>query len=221
MKKVILIAAIFIWATARLCAQQTDIREKLVLKFAPFSLLDPNRSVIQFGLEYKPLEWLGLQADYGYKFTPLQIFAWNSAKENHKYFTLRAETRFYFKPVDVFKFYLATEAFYIPQTYRLYNATVIRDTVEMQYDYSDINRSAIGGTLKAGATVNLGKRFMVDVYAGLGIRQRSIKHHTHIETPLPDYLFREWTSPVELHEGTKTLPHISLGAKIAYVLMKN
>jgi hypothetical protein len=62
---------------------------------------------------------------------------------------------------------------------------------------------------------------MIDVYAGLGIRQRSIKHHTHIETPLPDYLFREWTSPVELHEGTKTLPHISLGAKIAYVLMKN
>ncbi|RYD83467.1 MAG: hypothetical protein EOP53_00780 [Sphingobacteriales bacterium] len=192
---------------------------KLIIKFAPLALFDPNRSVIQSGLEYKPLQWLGLQLDYGLKFTPLQALAWTNGRENFRYYTLRAETRFYIYNLDETNFYLATEAFYLPHKYRLYDQFVERNGVEYRYDYADIEMKIIGGAIKTGFVVPVISKLNVDLYFGFGLRQRNIKHKTHEEVALQQPKFYEFFEPIELHEGAKTVPHISLGVKISYVLL--
>ncbi|HLK97170.1 MAG TPA: hypothetical protein VK364_05325, partial [Hymenobacter sp.] len=108
--------------------------ERLLVKLAPLTLFDPSTSALMLGLEYRPIPRLGLELDYGFRFTGLQPFYWNRDKENLRYQKIKAEVRYYIPRDEKTQWYVAGEAFYVPQEYDLKKGNFYRGGEFRAYD---------------------------------------------------------------------------------------
>ncbi len=197
--------------------------DKFIFKLAPLSLIDPFTPCIQLGLEFKPTSRLGLQMEYGYSFEPLARLVYKKntwSERQEKYYKLRAEVRYYFIANYTLQPYIALESFWIPHTYRKHNNWFVRGNQEYQYDYADIRKNVWGGCAKVGMQRLLSRRWILDVYTGLGARRVAIRY-----TPYNEHLpaFRLWEeafTPGDRYEGVVGRLHLSLGFRIGYVLVK-
>lgn len=152
--------------------------ERLLIKTSPLTLLDPSTSVLMLGLEFRPVPRIGLELDYGFKFTPLQLFYWNQNKANIRYQKFKLEGRYYIPRSERQQWYVAAEAFYVPQSYDLKSGTYERGDERRAYDQAHIEREVRGAALKAGMMQRLGQRFWLDMALGLGVRQREVRYQT-------------------------------------------
>jgi hypothetical protein len=133
------------------------------------------------GLEFRPLPRLGLEFDYGFRFTPLQLFYWNRGKQNIRYQKFKAEVRYYLPRGENKQWYLAAEGFYVPQSYDLQQGNYESKGEWRAYDRAHIEREVRGAALKAGLMRRLGQRFWLDAALGLGLRWREVRYETQNE----------------------------------------
>jgi hypothetical protein len=117
------------------------------------------------GLEYRPIPRLGLELNYGFRFTGLQPFYWNRDKENLRYQKIKAEVRYYIPRDEKTQWYVAGEAFYVPQEYDLKKGNFYRGGEFRAYDRAHIEREVRGAALKAGLIRRLGRKPWVWAYA--------------------------------------------------------
>lgn len=155
--------------------------DRLLLKLAPLTLLDPSTSALMLGLEFRPVPRVGLELDYGFQFRPLQLFDWNLNKTNLRYHKFKLEGRYYIPRTKRKQWYLAAEAFYVPQSYTVGRGTYQRGDEQRAYDQAHIEREVGGGALKAGQMRRLGQRFWLDMALGLGVRAREVRYETQNE----------------------------------------
>lgn len=194
----------------------------LVAKFSPLTLIDPNTAAIQFGLEYRFLPQVSLQAEYGLGTPKLAPLSFNDDKvmDSYKYHKFRTELRYY----PTLKrardpYYFAAEVFYIPERYSRENGRVN----DFLFDKASVKRDIWGGCVKYGMQYTIWKRLMVDCFVGIGVR--------NVFTAYTDtYALRPYSAPnpelVPANDetvykdivGDRWVPHFALGAKIGWAI---
>ncbi|WP_170934809.1 DUF3575 domain-containing protein [Hymenobacter gelipurpurascens] len=196
--------------------------ERLLLKLAPLTLFDPNTSALLLGVEFRPVPRVGLELDYGFRFTPLRVFNWNIKKENMRYQKFKAEGRFYFPRTEQKQWYIAAEGFYVPEEYDLRNSNFYRNGEFRAYEQAHIEKTIEGGALKAGMMRRLGQRFWLDAALGLGFRRIETVYTTQNERA-GDYLYdapeQNFLSKTP-DPGVKKTVHPALALRVAYSILK-
>lgn len=196
--------------------------ERLLLKLAPLTLLDPSTSALMLGLEFRPVPRLGIEVDYGFRFRPVQLLDWNQNKENLRYQKFKLESRYYIPRTERTQWYVAAEVFYVPQRYDLQRGTYERGDERRAYDRAHIEREVRGAALKAGQIRRLGQRFWLDMALGLGVRQREVRYETQNERtadPLFDAPNQNFLAATP-DPGRRTRPAPAAALRLGYTLLK-
>lgn len=197
-------------------------QERLLLKLAPLTLFDPNTSALLLGLEFRPLPRVGLELDYGFRFTPLQVFNWNIKKQNMRYQKFKAEGRFYFPRTEQKQWYVAAEGFYVPSEYDLGAGNFYRNGEFRAYERAHVEKTVQGGALKFGLMRRLGQRFWLDAAVGMGVRRIETAYTTQNERP-GDYLYdapeQNFLSKTP-DPGINQKVHPAMALRVAYTLLK-
>ncbi len=164
-----------------------DGRHRHLLKFTPMKLAGLANPSFELGYEHKTGKRYSTQLMAGY-LLPNSIFDMSSTVlPEAKGFTLSAEERFYFKKPAPFGPYLALEFHYLKSRYKdVWNfgvANIFADTLHGYNNYADtfgVRKQTFSYSFKIGYQY-IKDRFSVDVFAGLGLRYKMIKHTDRIK----------------------------------------
>lgn len=188
-----------------------------ILKFSPFSLIDPIPS-IQFAYEWQFKDRMSFQHEAGYITEILE----QKNLRNVRGLRLRNEFRYYIDQLGegLEGTYFAPEFLFIHMR-NVRNASFGMDCTDIYdcnyYQYLDytVQKQVYALHLKAGYQEQFLNRFVYDIYAGLGFRHVWVK-----ETDKPDSFSWDDSDWFEFRkrEGNYNLPSVSLGFKIGYVL---
>ncbi|WP_017731527.1 DUF3575 domain-containing protein [Nafulsella turpanensis] len=186
-----------------------------ILKFSPFSLMDPLTS-IQFALEHPLNSRISLQHELGY----IIPSAYESENKNDRGWRIRNEIRFYFNPAGYPEGggYLAPEFLFIHSRFErneMFGRDCSGDFNCAYYQYMDytMQKQVYALHLKIGYQFVI-ERFAIDLYSGLGYRHVKVKSFNKPPNG-PEYwdLFY-----FQKDDGFYDLPSMSLGMKIGYFL---
>lgn len=216
-----ILAGAILWCccgTAVVLGQQKHaIKEMLLPKIAPLTLFDPYTPGLSVGLEFQPIDQLGLQFEYNLPFEALAFFNYNEGKRDHTTRRMRGELRYY--PGKQFSnkaHYLALEGFAVTENYYRENSTLFRNGALYNFVRSDIERQVRGFALKGGYQFVVNYHLMIDVFGGLGMRQVQITHQTSELFPTPLLFDERWGG--DQREGTFYRPHLALGVRLGWSL---
>ncbi|QMU30800.1 hypothetical protein [Adhaeribacter radiodurans] len=228
MKKIFYLICLTLLLISQLVSAQEKKNIGLQFRVSPLSLLDPRAATVQLGIQANVKNRFGFSVDYGLPFKKLteQIYTNPDLQfEQHKYHRIRAEIKYFMPPSwikagEKSRPYFSGEGFFGPEKYRKKDDWLLRDNEAYHYEYSDITRKMRGACLKVGLEYAIGRRVLLDVFIGPGLRQIKIDHHTfgeelrEYDAPVDFYI-----EPVDKREGTFTRIHLGLGFKIGFVII--
>lgn len=192
-------------------------QEMFIPKLAPLTLFDPYTPGISLGLEFQPFDAASIQFEYNIPFAPLSFFNYNTGKLDHQTTRYRGEFRYYpGRPDEAAAYYFAAEGFYTAENYRRENSTLLRNNVLYEFTTSNINRTVIGGAIKGGYQFALNGFVMLDVFAGLGVRNVVLTHDA--STLFPSALLFDPRWGGDQREGEFWRLHIALGVRLGLSL---
>lgn len=206
------------WQVFPLKAQmKNEWQEMFIVKLAPLTLFDPYTPGVSLGLEFQPLDAASIQFEYNLPFSALSFFNYNTGKIDHKTTRYRGEFRYYpGRPDEAAAYYLAAEGFFTAENYRRENSTLLRNNVLYEFTTSNISRTVIGGAIKGGYQFTMGGYLMLDVFAGIGIRNVVLRHDA--STLFPSALLFDPRWGGDQKEGNFWRPHIALGLRLGMSL---
>ncbi|GEO03301.1 hypothetical protein AAE02nite_09650 [Adhaeribacter aerolatus] len=210
----------------RLSIAQEPNRSALQFRFSPLSLFDPRAATIQLGIQGTIQNKIGLSVDYGIPYKGLAKTIFQNPENRygyHDYYKLRAELKYFMQPDwlkgdEKSKLYFSAEAFHSPEEYQKIDSWLLKEDENYYYEYSDVNRQLWGGCIKVGQEYIVFRRLILDNFVGLGLRWITIDHQIFGENIEPPTRFS--FGSVDNREGSFTRPHLALGAKIGFVLVK-
>lgn len=197
---------------------------RLLLKISPLSLLDPRTSVLQLGLEYRPVPQLGLSLDYGQRLALLRRSSY-AADAAVRYLRLRSEVRYYFPIHERRAWFPAVEGFYVPLAKNTNNSAYYRDGTLYSYDRARLQQQVWGICLKYGLMQRIGPRWWLEGSTGLGIRwvnsrYGSVENEQLVPLADADRYERGWGFvPGNPDPGREAKAHMALSLKIGYTLV--
>lgn len=158
------------------CAAQQG---KLLLKFSPLALVDEvSFPTIMAGVEYRISNKMSWYNEAGIKYRNSTFDAADSSFVKPGGFKIKSELRYYFNNKASFSFegrYFAAAVFFTADRHNTgVDWHIINDTT-VQADVFGVNRKTAGLNLLYGNQVPLSKKWLLDVYGGLGVRYRSIR----------------------------------------------
>lgn len=172
MKPVSLIIAVFI---AVGCFAQQD---KLLLKFSPLALVNEiNFPAIQAGIECRLSNKLSWYNEAGIKYRQSYIEKTDTSFTSSGGFTLKTEIRYYLNNIETFRFdgyYFAANLFFTSERHNTAIEYHIIDSTTTMEDVFAVKRKVLGIAFLAGHQKTLSRKWMIDVFAGLGCTYRSI-----------------------------------------------
>jgi hypothetical protein len=214
-------------------------KESVVLKYAPLSLLDPNLTTLQFGLEYYISDKYAIQIEYGLKIPFSDSASLRPSFKGGSGFRIKTEAHYYFGSNSIFDFpfsiiepeigkfhnkYIGFELFYWQNNYTSYDAlldTVLNRTEEFNFK---VNKRALGAALKYGFTIKVYKRLDFEIYGGIGLKYFLISNpDRNINRPnciLPRH-FYEWFGPGSFPDLAKYSGlrfNMPIGFRICYTI---
>lgn len=199
------------------------------LRFSPLALLDTNTPVLQLGGQVRVRRY-ALSAEYGLALNLLGTLPKDSMFKDPSYYKIRTEARYYLAWNKNNKFsrlypYISLEGFWVPRQFRRYNDLLHKEDGTYRYTYSDISRNVRGGCIKFGLEPVVYKRWRLDGFWGLDIRQLKITHHpVGLEPdPQPNWVAAFFAAifqanRIDQREGTFYRPHLAGGFKIGFAL---
>lgn len=162
--------------SANVCGQTVldDTRDKIVLKWAPLSMLD-YYNTFQFGAEI-PFRnpRFSLQQEFGYGHSRFNVwFAENEDVPNRHIFRSRSQFRYYFKEWNSFRLFAAAE--FALRRSRTFNVKYIGTDCDGGCSYfkeTEYTTERLVNALhwKFGFQTWLSRRVSLDVYTGFGLR---------------------------------------------------
>jgi len=193
--------------------------DKLILKVAPLSLLDPFGENIHLGSEFILKSPLSIETDFA---TYIRIFDPPRIKDRIG-FKIKPEIRYYLnskkqKTASYKGFYIANELYFIfdkfkrGDTFIHYDQTL--DTNYLYHDYEKIRRFIIGDNFKIGYQSVTKIKLTFDYYFGLGLKYYNGSYDYKITDPICCPVIRLFEIPV--YKGIR--PDVTFGIKLGYVL---
>jgi len=212
---------LIIWCISQTAFAQAQMKdewqEMFIPKLAPLTLFDPYTPGVSLGLEFQPFDAVSIQFEYNLPFSPLSFFNYNTGKLDHKTTRYRGEFRYYpGRPDEAAAYYLALEGFFTAENYRRENSSLLSDNVLYEFTNSNINRTVIGGAIKGGYQFAIGGYLMLDVFAGIGVRNVVLRHDA--STLFPSALLFDPRWGGDQKEGEFWRPHIALGLRLGVSL---
>lgn len=192
--KLLLYLAYFLGFASIAAAQSTPVSDKrpsrVILKFAPLSLLDPDATV-QGAVEVWIKQRYSIQAEFGYgpdglRFGGMGPSPWtpNNNLNGKEVWRTRLEGRYYPSPFGKNSRsgpYIAVEGVYKQVNVAHLDTLLAGETIDPIFVYSPVTRHVFALHGKIGTQFLLGyyskailSRLIVDVYAGPGIRYISV-----------------------------------------------
>lgn len=227
MKQLLLCLCIFF--SLRTVSQNKNI----IVKFSPLALIDEfNLPAIEAGAEFGLSKKLSLYTELGIKYRESTFQKADTSFYASRGYKAKIEMRYYFKNRNNSKinalrgFYVAANMFYTKD----YHNTDIsyfyhQDSLTIRTDNFGVQKTVIGINLLGGSQLKLRGRFMMDFYAGIGVRFR---HITAINKEF-DYDSDNLISPIDLtvqgvlnetdaKGGNSVVPNLTLGLRLCYRL---
>jgi len=199
---------------------------KFLIKFCPLALIDAiSFPTIQGGIEFKLSKNITWYNEIGIKYLKSYIDNKDSSFIKSGGFKLKTEIRYYFERENNLSFdgyYFALNAFFIKDHHNSeigYRA----DSATTRIDAFGVRKNVYGVNLVFGQQSTVAKRFLVDLYCGLGIRYRSIRTNNEEYNKATD----EIISPIDLNipsmrletdanGGNSIVPNLTMGIRICY-----
>lgn len=205
-----------------------DEYDRLTLKFTPSSLVTPFSPAWQFGVEYRPTKYFGIQTDIATNLSGLRYLSkcWECSgqKYYHTNFKWRQEFRWYIPTKSAVEWYFAQEIFALTNNFRLRGGLSRQDSTLYRFDTAEYNRIGIGVASKLGVIYKLSQRTRIEAFAGIGVRFNSASVVIKNEKRIGRYTESD-SSPVAFDRDRPTaseiLPHISVGFRVGYVLLNH
>lgn len=194
-------------------SRNSDWKEIFMPKIQPFMLIHPNTPGLAIGLEIRPIRSLSLQTEFTLPFYALAFYNNNQGKYDQSFTRLRSEIRFYLDPNDDYEYYIALEGQYTQAQYYRLNGFILQNDKAFNYIRSDVQLTSLGGTLKGGYQFAFWDWFVLDAYAGVGLRNINTQHAPIglFEVPLSRELEREGG---DQFEGNELRPVFTVGVRI-------
>ena len=193
--------------------------DKLILKVAPLSLLDPFGENIHVGSEFILKGPLSIETDFA---TYIRIFDPPRIKDRIG-FKIKPEIRYYLnskkqKPAYYKGFYIANELYFIFDKFKRGDTFIhydqALDTNYLYHDYEKIRRFIIGDNFKIGYQSVTKIKLTFDYYFGLGLKYYNGTYDYKITDPICCKVMRLFEIPV--YKGIR--PDVTFGIKLGYVL---
>jgi len=203
---------------------------QIIVKWAPSSLLTPETPTMQFGGELLfPKSGIGIEYDYG---VPCQIVSYsntiqsnpdhldpstNKGKNYEKHhFGFR---KYFFNRAKIgVKLYAGAEGLHIPYRYHMDADFYTSGGQLYTCDYTNISKDITAGAVKFGVLFSR-KQFTGEAFVGVGIRNVEVTYYD-TENKQPFYGSTKYIQHNFNHEGTFTTPHLALGIKVGYRLVR-
>jgi hypothetical protein len=219
----------FILSGAALLPGQTEPEPlpfpRLALKVAPLAWWDPTMPTFSPSLNYRFHPALAVQAEYGLQFEALRINRARQDLRERRYDKLRAELQYYLpnSRSSNNEMYISVEGFLIRDRFVRINGRLDmpRQSFEVFYGQADGRRYVTGLALKGGVQLALGRRFLADIYGGLGLRRRHVVIANLQDIRLEQFLDREWFGNAVLNRpGIEENLHLSLGCRLGFAVFR-
>jgi hypothetical protein len=188
---------------------------KYIVKFAPFSVLDPSYQSLQMAFEYRLHQRLSLQHEVGFIFGQ-SVFEEDITKAGVK---IRNEVRFY-PGTNNNLFYIAPEMLLIVARINNKSGTYWTNAnPDQSVDFSyDISKVVYGNHFKIGLQPTT-KKVVFDFYFGLGIRHKTVKLASQDPIPAGANVFYESNDEFNPDRfGKRYAPSMAAGFKIGYII---
>lgn len=198
---------------------------KFLIKFCPLALMDEiSFPTIQGGIEFKLSNNITWYNEIGIKYKNSYIDSKDSGFIKSAGFKLKTEIRYYFERENNLSFdgyYFAANAFFIKDHH---NSEIgYRADSAIRTDAFGVKKNVYGVNLVFGQQSTIAKRFLVDLYCGLGIRYRSIRTNNEEYNKATDVIIRpiDINIPamrlgVDANGGNSTVANLTMGIRICY-----
>jgi hypothetical protein len=157
----------------------------------------------------------GLNIGYGNWALSYTRFTEKTGKD-YQLWEIRPEIYHVFNPKNKTQRYLSVEIFYIHHQDLFHNDLYQRKSVGlMRYDQANYLRHKYGFNLNVGEFVNIGNRFGLNLFTGLGIRIRD-NSFSEVINPTPEEEFRDmfYVTAYKEIEGIKLGLNLSAGIRL-------
>ncbi len=202
--------------------QDTLVFNSIIFKVAPLAFVNfYSLPTAQAGFEFRFTPRTAIDFSYG------QIIGKGSYGETGHGFKSKFEVRRYLRPKHehrLIKSYVAIEGYYNQEDYSSRGEFTIEDSVgtidQIFYIEEYRIKKKVGGlNLKYGFTISILKRFVLNVYGGVGVR---VKETIHFDRSRPKdiYYDQDLARYNRDKEGNYVYPNLTIGLKIGYVLKK-
>lgn len=153
-------------------------QDKLLLKFSPLALADDiNFPAVQAGLECRLSNKLSWYNEAGIKYRQGYIEKTDTSFTSSAGFKLKTELRYYLNNIESFSFdgyYFAANLFFTGDRHNTAIEYHIIDSTSTMEDVFAVKRNVLGITFLAGHQKTLSRKWMIDLFAGLGCTYSSI-----------------------------------------------
>lgn len=192
-------------------AQNNSKNLNFIIKWTPSKILEPTDPTLFLNGEIIWKNRLSLSIGYGHK-----CFIWENNYKFNYYFKTNAEFQYHFFRKDPLSFFTGINAFYINRYYGTYNGYVYLNNSFFNYQYAEKLFLVKGLYGLAGLRVSEG-HFLMEIYAGIGGRKRSLSIYKLDGLTYFDHFF-EWFGPGrDSYPGTDYAWHLSLGGRVGFV----
>ena len=228
MKKKLLIT-VLLYALAFFSNAQTG---KVSIKFAPLALMDDiSMPTIQGGMEVKLSNHFFWYNEVGIKYRKCVNELTDTSFIDSKGFKLKSEVRYYFNKtkIGIFKepvagLYLAGNLFYINDNHNTkINYYYKKDSSITLQDAFAVHKKVFGINLLGGFQHSIYKNFVIDMFAGIGIRIRVVntenkefnKDRDSLVQTI-DFSVLSIRNYVDAAGGTSIVPSLTGGIRLCY-----
>lgn len=206
--------------------------KKMAIKFSPLSSIDfVNFPTLQGGVEFSLSEKMSWYNELGLRYTNGSYEHADTSFISAKGLKAKTELRYYLKGKKETRslkrlqgYYLAAAIFYVLDHHNASaNYYFHNDTAERRADNFGVKKTVWGVNFLVGNQQSFGKNFLIDFYAGLGVRYRKIsttnkefedKQDKLIE-PI-DVTIAGIKNKAESKDGKTVLPNLTFGFRLCY-----
>ncbi len=214
---------------AFLASAQSD---KVSIKFAPLALVDEvSMPTIQGGIEVKLSNRISWYNEVGFKYRKCVNETSDTPFVDSRGYKLKTEVRYHLKgiKVGIYKepatgYYVGANAFYIND----YHNTMVNYSEQtaksvIKQDAFGVHKQVFGINLLIGYQNAIYKNFLIDIYAGVGVRMRVVNtvnkefnKDTDSLCQTIDFNVLGIRDYVDAAGGTSVVPSITGGVRLCY-----
>lgn len=218
--------------TPCLVKSQDTTLNKCIVKLNVTALINPAFPAIKMGIEKQFSDNLSISGEIGYQFAHLRNQTADTSFLKPYGYSGNIECRYYLKDNKIIKKptrnYLTVNLFYLSEQYNLgIKYTGINDTTYIGGNYGDVdnltvNKQKWGINLIYGEQKQFAKRWIVEAYVGLGLRQKTVVN-THREYDsekhlLTGYDLVPYFHSLDMSESSGINASFTVGVRLGFIL---